>query len=326
MNNIDKFKDIAQAYFRGNISPKDESLLYTFVSQSEENKTLFRQWEKEWIDSQTTTNEEDIDLCRLHHKIELQDLNTKFAKYKQRQRASLITCLAVLLPLLVFTTYKHFTDIQPVEEYLLLSSPKGEKCNATLYDGTNVMLNSASSLQIGSLFNQDTRVVKLQGEAYFDVAKNEQKQFIVESKDCNIVVKGTKFNITAYPNENNITTTVIEGHVEVLYNGKTYQLSNGQALDIEPSTQTIQLTNNHTTDNIAWTNNRLSYDNIRLFDFIRIIERKYDVDFVFQTHDYDDETITISLRNNESITDVLNAIQAILPVHIKTNEDIIYIY
>lgn len=325
MNEVDKIRNIAEKYFRGDVSSKEESFLYAFIAGEDEHKMMFRQWEKEWNESRANDELQDMDLCKLHKKIQVHSINLEFGKYKKKHRA-IVTCAMIAIAVLVsLSVHNNFLARQHNAEFLSLNSPKGERCNAVLYDGTNVMLNSETSLWIGGSFNRQDRTVRLKGEAYFEVAKNEQKKFVVESESCNIVVKGTKFNVMAYPDENCVTTSVVEGNVEVQFNGESYDLVRGQVLEINTGTKRCSLSEYDLEESIAWVNNRLSYDNIRFADFIRIISRTYGVSFVFGTHSYDNEAISISLRNNESIYDVLNAIKTILPVKIKTEEDIIYI-
>lgn len=106
------------------------------------------------------------------------------------------------------------STMQASTQTLTLTTPKGGKYQIILPDGTKVWLNSASSLKYPNRFNKEERRVELSGEAYFEVAKM-QNNFIVISKDQEVKVLGTHFNINAYEDDNEIKTTLLEGSVSV---------------------------------------------------------------------------------------------------------------
>src|SRR5690606_37181770 len=98
---------------------------------------------------------------------------------------------------------------------LTAATPRGGTYQVTLPDGTNVWLNSDSTISYPSKFNATKRKVLLDGEAYFEVAKTKNKPFIVESKGQLVEVLGTHFNINACRDEFSIKTTLLEGSVKV---------------------------------------------------------------------------------------------------------------
>src|SRR5690606_33439973 len=100
-------------------------------------------------------------------------------------------------------------------QYAVLTTPKGGQYQVTLPDGTNVWLNAASSLRYPMRFDGDSREVELEGEGYFEVVPDKRHRFIVHSKAHKVTVLGTRFNVNAYGNERTITTTLVEGSVEV---------------------------------------------------------------------------------------------------------------
>ena len=118
--------------------------------------------------------------------------------------------------------YKQVGDMAPVKEvYNTISVPRGGEYKIVLADGTTVWLNSDSDIRFPVTFSGDKRQVELQGEAYFEVAKNVEKPFIVKINDYNIRVTGTQFNVRNYSGEN-VATTLVEGSVQ-LERGKEVQ-------------------------------------------------------------------------------------------------------
>lgn len=96
-----------------------------------------------------------------------------------------------------------------------ISVPAGQCVNVTLPDGSNIWLNAQTTIQYPVSFNKGNRQVKLDGEAYFDVAKDSKRPFIVNTKECSVEVLGTKFNIDAYSSRDKFETVLMEGSVKV---------------------------------------------------------------------------------------------------------------
>ena len=118
--------------------------------------------------------------------------------------------------------YKQIGDMAPVEEvYNTITIPRGGEYKLVLADGTIVWLNSDSYIRFPVAFSGDKRQVELRGEAYFEVAKNAAKPFIVKISDYDIRVTGTQFNVRNYPGER-VATTLVEGSVQ-LERGKEVQ-------------------------------------------------------------------------------------------------------
>jgi len=128
-----------------------------------------------------------------------------------------VTLIFIGLPSLFI--YRHFfvTPIDSIEGKVLtqITAPKGSKTEMVLADGSKVWLNAGSVLKYGTDFNKKDREVFLDGEAYFDVAKNKNKPFLVQTSKLTLRVLGTSFNVKSYSEENTIETTLIRGAVKV---------------------------------------------------------------------------------------------------------------
>ena len=121
------------------------------------------------------------------------------------------------------------TGVQTCALPIYLTKPIGGQYELQLPDGTRVWLNAASSLKYpASFYGQNQRSVELIGEAYFEVAKDKTKPFVVKSKGQEVEVLGTHFDVNAYPDEQSIKTTLIEGSVKL----------NGQ-LTLKPGEQSV---------------------------------------------------------------------------------------
>ncbi|MVZ63123.1 FecR family protein [Sphingobacterium humi] len=190
--------------------------------------------------------------------------------------------------------------------YGTLTTPRGGQYRITLADGTKVWLNAESSLKYPTKFNADERVVTLEGEAYFEVKSNAQKPFIVYSYGQRTMVKGTKFNMSAYQEDKKITTTLLEGEVGIqLLEG----IKSGEIL-LKPDEQAVVF-NGHITKKkvdayevIAWSKGKFMFTDTPLPAIMSQIERWYDVEVMY-AQPVNDITFTGSISRFEDIQDVL---------------------
>ncbi len=221
------------------------------------------------------------------------------------------------------------TTVQPVTN--LLRVPRGGEYQLVLSDGTKVWLNSDTELSYPVPFSEHERRVKLKGEAYFDVAHNASQPFIVESGGQSVEVLGTEFNISAYSEDLNIITTLVEGKVLV-----EQQLNKQTVMQeyMEPSQQTVL---NKETKSIikqdvdtylftSWKDGRFKFDNESLESFFAKVARWYDVEIFITDESVKDIRFTGDLPRYNDMTNILNIIEAEMSVHIEIEDNkIIYV-
>lgn len=175
--------------------------------------------------------------------------------------------------------YKGMGDGKMI--YNTLSVPKGSKIGSlTLSDGTVVFLNSASSLKYPVAFNGNERRVQITGEAYFEVAKDKNKQFVVDAGSLTTEVLGTNFNINSYDNEENKEVTLLEGRVRISYGDEQLTLEPGQQAQAE---EKLEINNTPDIEDVmAWKNGIFHFDNAGIEELMRELERWYDLDIVYK--------------------------------------------
>jgi hypothetical protein len=164
--------------------------------------------------------------------------------------------------------------------YNTLYNPRGSKViSLRLNDGTIVWLNSQSSIRYPVAFVGEDRQVEITGEAYFEVAKNLSKKFIVASNGLNIEVLGTHFNVNSYNDNKNIKVTLLEGSVKIIKGGGTYILKPGQQAQVANE---IQVFNGANIESVmAWKNGFFSFSGTSVEELMNIIGRWYNVEIVF---------------------------------------------
>ena len=195
-----------------------------------------------------------------------------------------------------------------------IQTPKGGKYQVRLPDGSKVWLNSASTLSYPTAFTGKERIVKLKGEAYFEIAPNKSAPFRVESDNQIVEVLGTHFNVNSYENEDFTKTTLIEGSVKVILNtksnisGKTRLLKPGEQSSINSSKSDIKIENVDTEKAIAWKNGYFKFKNTPIQEIMREVERWYDVELIYEGNMPTDE-FTGFVSNDVNISAVLKILE-----------------
>ncbi len=207
--------------------------------------------------------------------------------------------------------------------------PHGQTFKLKLSDGTLVWLNAGSRLRFPQNFNSASlnRTVYLEGEAFFNVAKNEDKPFIVNTHEVDIKVLGTKFNISSYESDNSIATTLVEGAVSV-YETRSPE----NELRLTPSFQaTYNKFENSFSKTVvdtgaytAWMQNKLIIDNLKFSEILKKLERMHHLTFINKAENLNDETYKGEFQD-ESIESILNTISLSTPFKYEINQNIITI-
>lgn len=189
-----------------------------------------------------------------------------------------------------------------------LSTPIGGQYNIILADGTKVYLNAVSSIKYPTQFNGDKRVVELEGEAYFEVAKNKNKPFIVKSNNQSIEVLGTHFNVHSYNNESVVKTTLLEGSVAVTYKNQKAILKPGQQSDVSDNFSKIKVKEVDPEEAVAWKNGRFKFDNADLKNVMRQLERWYGIKVEYRGN-VSDVRFNGGTFRNKNLSEVLKVLE-----------------
>ena len=177
------------------------------------------------------------------------------------------------------------TQQQPSEReggYHELIIPRGGEYDIVLEDGTHVWLNADSKLRYPVAFSGKERRVYLEGEAYFDVTKNNSKPFIVETDLGNVKVYGTEFNVKRYQEDKQLKTTLIEGSIGFSSDKITERkLKPGYQLSLAEGAKNPEIKQVKVYNEVAWRNKQFNFENETLEEIARDLERWYDVRIIF---------------------------------------------
>lgn len=203
------------------------------------------------------------------------------------------------------------------QAYNEIATPRGGVYQVVLEDGTRVWLNADSKLRFPPTFLSATREVALVGEAYFEVAENKRKPFVIKTNGQEIHVLGTSFNVAAYPDDPSEQTTLVEGNVVVSTPQTTYQLSPGEQAVV--NTGEIAVSKVDTSPFVAWKSGFIAFNEETLEHIMRDISRWYDVDVYFEGADKQLRFGGIVSRYAH-VSEVLERLELTGQVHFKIEE------
>ena len=207
-------------------------------------------------------------------------------------------------------SYKSIGNQAPMDSlrYNEVIVPKGGEYQLVLSDGTLVYLNSMTKIRFPERFSEKCREVEVCGEAFFEVAENKRVPFVVKTDAYEITVLGTKFNVTAYADEQVATTTLVEGAVSI--SGKCI----GEAKALRPNEQfvldrvsgSVEIKNVDVNYYTAWKDGMFRFRDVRLEEIMRVVERWYDMTVVYEDESVRDLHFGFNMSRLETIEPLLN--------------------
>lgn len=190
--------------------------------------------------------------------------------------------------------------------YNTIDIPRGGEFRLVLSDGTKVWLNSDSQLKYPVRFNGDMREVYLKGEAYFEVAHNARKTFIVSTSKGDIRVLGTSFNVRDYPDENKVVTTLEAGQVRYISPGRgEIDLIPGYMLEDRAGSSLIPRKVN-TEEYTGWKDGKYIFDDVSVEEIMTTLARWYDVTVIYENNQVRKLHFTGDLERYATINTILN--------------------
>lgn len=211
-------------------------------------------------------------------------------------------------------------DITP--EFNTLIVPIGGVYQVTLPDGTKVWLNSKTSLKYPEKFTSKNRLVQLEGEAYFEVTKNT-KEFIVQTNTASITVLGTHFNVSSYPDDTYMSSTLVEGKIELasLKSKNKVVLEPQQRAVLKEDNPTINVNTVDTSVFTSWREGKFYFQREKLGHILAKVSRWYDVDIVFEDEKLKDKIFTGVVFKDKSISYLLKMISKTTKVNYKITKN-----
>lgn len=218
--------------------------------------------------------------------------------------------------------YDNLSMNYKVPLYNKIEVPEGSEYAVTLSDGTKIWLNSRSTLEYPIVFSS-IRNVRFHGEAYFEVAHNESRPFVVQSSKTKIRVLGTKFNVTAY-DPNKITVTLIEGKVAVSFPSGKEILSPGDQVQVSETNTNFKKKVN-VNIYTSWVTGTFEFNNTSMEDIVTQLSLWYDVKMEFASPELKNVTFTGAILKNKSLGYALKLIQKVSNLSFQKEGDTIIV-
>ena len=237
------------------------------------------------------------------------------------------TCAAVVLLLILSVHFYHVYFYQdqppPVVAETSLFVPAGQRISLTLSDGTTVWLNAQSRLTYPSVFVGDQRRVAIDGEAFFEVAKNVDKPFIVSANGVDIKVLGTSFNVYSYAKENMNRISLIEGEL-IIYD----QASSDKKVTLHPldeatiKNHTMKVGKIRNQDYFLWKEGIYSFENEPLENVFKMLELYFDINFEVKDPVILKWKYTLKFRQRDGIDEIMRLLCKVYPLKVRKIEEL----
>ena len=259
---------------------------------SNEGKAIYDAWYKSFDDSADSSlnNVSPEQIERELERIKQNNLSTLSTPVSSlvywRIAASLL--IIMVAAIVVYMQWGSILDVVDPVKYTEQVTPKGAKLQISLPDGSQVWLNAETKFRYPEKFKRGSREVHLEGEAYFEVAKDAEHPFIIHSGPIITTVLGTSFNIQAYPDEENIEVAVISGKVAV---EKVSTQTSPDQLILSPNQKAVLLKTSRklireefrsAEKYLAWKDGRLIADNLSVTNILVLLNRSYDANITLE--------------------------------------------
>ncbi|SIT30008.1 FecR family protein [Filimonas lacunae] len=208
--------------------------------------------------------------------------------------------------------------------YNTATTNRGRRYRVQLPDGSEVWLNAGSEIRYPLNFEKGIRLVELKGEAYFDIVQQAKAPFMVKVDGVEVNVLGTRFTINAYADEPAIATTLIEGSVSVHAGGKQSLLKPNQAAIKPRSTEELKVVEVDADNATGWLKNKFVFDNMKLDEIMRSIERWYGITVVYADNVNRNIVFTGSTPMNQNLSEVIKVL-SLSGIHCVLKENTLYV-
>lgn len=345
-------EDLISNFIEGKIADEDLNILMEDLRKNPDKRKLFDEYVDIWQAALKAGKTHDYNAekawqnmkCKIRNNSGRAGQSQSSQLVRRIQQVAAAVIIMVVVGTLAFSLLKNKRisgKDTALSEYII---PYGSRSQLVLPDGTRIWLNSGSKIKYDRQFGQNNRNISLEGEAYFDVKRNERLPFFVNTSELTIKVLGTAFNIKAYPDEDFIETTVEKGMVQIIEDMKsdagrekiilkanqkllytrTDALKQPDVNDVKTSTGsdlikikkplTAVLDDNvYTNIYTSWKDNRWIIEREELQSLATKLERRYDVKIIISDESLKHYVFS-GILEDETLEQVLEAIKLTAPI------------
>ncbi|MDD4515822.1 FecR domain-containing protein [Massilibacteroides sp.] len=269
--------------------------------------------QEEWTRLSSTIKEEKVSRKQTKKK---KQLVFSFMKY----------VAAILLGVIISSAAIFLINDKPEYETMnnyKLHTDKGEKSYIELPDGSKIWLNTCTTIEYSPDYGKSNRDIYLDGEAYFEVARNKEIPFVVKTNGINVKALGTTFNVSAYSDDPKLITTLYSGQVSV------QPTLTKQEILLDPNQMAVYYKDRHRIEKMSsvekkplqWRDGILSFEMMQMEEIVRLLERNYDIIFQYENQRIKKLHFSGTFSSNESINDILKVITTNTSIGYVINKD-----
>ena len=313
-----EYLDLITKKLSGEISYDEDQNLQAWLQEQEEHQKIFDSYQATWNEMDRvkgkSSREVDLEWDRLEKAIDFKASTPKAQERSLFGNVYRYAAAAIFFVLAGFAV-NYFLSSQGSEQ--LVAQVQIQEVE--LSEGSKVTVNSNSKLIYPKQFQKDKREVELSGEAFFEVAKDPDRPFIINTGDIRIEVLGTSFNIKAYEDQEEIEVTVSTGKVAVYTSEDPDErviLVKGQKAIFYKSSTKIEVSLNENINFNSWKTKQIIFEDTPMPEVIRIINEIYKSDLKLVGEQLTDCPVTTTF-DNQSLESVLNVLESTLDLSIK---------
>jgi transmembrane sensor len=318
--------NLIMKFFAGEISETEMIELKVWLDKDPENRRIFDMenelWQLASIQTKLENYNTDTAWGKICLRLGLGKDNLRPTTILRKKNFRILLAAASVAFLLAFsgmslwiTEKKSFKQIAAAST--IITTNEGEKAHIFLSDSTGIVLNAGSKIQYEGHYNLKDRIVKLNGEAFFNVSTNHEKPFVVQLDGMSISATGTRFNVFSFDNEDRIETTLEEGAITVSVKGqKPINVKTGQQVVYFVKSKKVLVRDVVTDTYTSWRENKLRFNDTPFEEVLRRIGRKYNVHFEVTNRDLLNLKYTATFID-ESIEEVMLMLKTVSPINYK---------
>ena len=322
---MDYIEQIKNKYLGGEANETELQQLLQWVNESPSNRSELFNEKDIWEASALLTNSK-------HYQIETELL--RFNKTITGKKKILIpnwVRIAAMLILAIGTGWLirdqliiqfNNNELSELKEIVV---PKGQMSQVFLADGTRIWVNADSKVTVPAVFSDHERSVTLEGEAFFEVAKDKSRPFHVKTENQLIEVLGTSFNVRAYPGSDFIQTTLKEGKIKLNTPNDEIILAPGEQSEMDRLTGKLNIKKVNTNFYDSWKEGRYEFENENLIEVFKLLERWYDIELIYDASQFKNMYFSGVIRKNKPFSHFLVLLDHSIPIDYKQDGDRIII-
>lgn len=331
---MDQIDNYIQSFLNGSLDAEGQVALQQWIKESPENKRYFQQTVAIWKAAGVLANVDGFDTEKAIGKFRKEAKSVgRIDLYKYALRISVVAIIALVCGIssLFFMWRSEKIALEAVLEYkeYVVEVPAGAKSKMTFPDGSVVWLNAGSKMKYDSNFAKKSRCVELSGEGYFEVSKNKELPFVVNTEKLAVKVLGTKFNLKSYEEDSEVKVTLKEGAVAVSdfsIDSIPVVLSPNQRFTYKKADQTIQIDSLDASHIENWRNGTIVFDKVSLNEIVKELRRLYNIPIQIEDNNLKQIVYYSDFQENVSVEKVLEILSSGNKFKYEVKPELIRIY